>query len=339
MTFSYKAAQVYLRFRRRPSLSARLGGVSLMVLLAFSLPEAGLQASDEAASRSPELVITTVEEGVYSAIGATAAPSLENFGHNNNLSFIVTDDGVVVINGGDNALLAAALHREIQRITDQPVRYVINENGQGHAFLGNSYWATQSVTIIAHRDAIHEIETHGERSLENMRARMGDLAVGTDIVVPTVAVDDFMALEVGGEVIELRSFGAAHSPGDMSVWLPERRILIAGDIAFHERLLGIFPDSQVADWIESFDRMAELDTAVVIPGHGGPTDMDTLRYYTQGYLQYLSDEIEAILDDDGDLSDAYAIDQSAYAHLDTFDELAQKNAGRLFRQMEEALFE
>ncbi len=125
----------------------------------------------------------------------------------------------------------------------------------------------------------------------------------------------------------------------MSVWLPQRRILIAGDIAFHERLLGIFPDSQVADWIESFDRMAELDTAVVIPGHGGPTDMDTLRYYTQGYLQYLSDEIEAILDDDGDLSDAYAIDQSAYAHLDTFDELAQKNAGRLFRQMEEALFE
>ncbi|MGB0844558.1 MAG: MBL fold metallo-hydrolase, partial [Alphaproteobacteria bacterium] len=70
--------------------------------------------------------------GVWSAIGATAPPTYENAGHNNNLSFIVTGDGVVVVNGSAAYLLAKALHEEIKVITDQPVKLVINENGQGH---------------------------------------------------------------------------------------------------------------------------------------------------------------------------------------------------------------
>lgn len=291
------------------------------------------------ASELPILAITQVSENVFSAIGATAAPSRDNFGHNNNLSFIITEGGVVVVNGGDNALLAAALHRAIKERTDKPVRYVINENGQGHAFLGNSYWSDLGVTILAQRQAIEEIKAHGEASLSQMRERMGPLLSDARVVVPDIAVDDRHVLELAGEPIELRRFGAAHSPGDLSVWLPEQRILIAGDIAFHERLLGIFPDSDVDAWIDSFDVMADLDPVIVIPGHGHPTDIETLRYFTQGYLQFLRDEIEMILDDDGDLSDAYNVDQSAYEMLDTFDELAQKNAGRMFRQMEEQLFQ
>ena len=77
---------------------------------------------------------------VFSAIGATAPPTYENTGHNNNLSFIVTGDGVVVVNGGAAYVLAEALHDEIRTITDQSVKLVINENGQGPAMLGNSYW-------------------------------------------------------------------------------------------------------------------------------------------------------------------------------------------------------
>ena len=80
---------------------------------------------------------------VWSAIGQTGPSTYENAGHNNNLSFIVTGDGVVVINGGGGYLLAKALHDEIRRITKQPVKLLINENGQGHAMLGNSYWAKQ----------------------------------------------------------------------------------------------------------------------------------------------------------------------------------------------------
>ena len=139
---------------------------------------------------------------------------------------------------------------------------------------------------------------------------------------------------MGDTRIEIIHFGPAQSPGDISVWLPQQRILIAGDIAFYQRLLGIFPDTDVAGWVESFDIMAALKPAIVIPGHGEPTDIETVRTSTQGYLQYLTAEIEKILEEDGDLADAYDIDQSDYSHLNTFNELAGKNAGRLFQTME-----
>jgi hypothetical protein len=62
--------------------------------------------------------------------------------------------------------------------------------------------------------------------------------------------------------------------------------------------------------------------------------MDQVRRYTKGYLEYLRGQISAHLDAGGDLAEAYYVDQSPYAHLDTFEELATKNAGRVFEQME-----
>ncbi|MDH3831766.1 MAG: hypothetical protein OEU48_08865, partial [Gammaproteobacteria bacterium] len=99
-----------------------------------------------------------VVPGVWSAIGATAPGTYANSGHNNNLSFVITSEGVLVVNAGDNYLLAKALHDEIKKITDKPVKYVVLENGQGHAMLGSGYWQEQGVPVIAHVDAVREIE-------------------------------------------------------------------------------------------------------------------------------------------------------------------------------------
>ena len=99
-----------------------------------------------------------VKDNVYSAIGATAPPTYANSGHNNNLSFVITTDGVLVFNASDNYLLAQSLHKEIQKLTDQPVKYVVLENAQGHAMLGTNYWQEQGATVIAHVDALHEMK-------------------------------------------------------------------------------------------------------------------------------------------------------------------------------------
>ena len=93
--------------------------------------------------------------GIFSAIGATAPPTYENTGHNNNLTFIVTGAGVVVVNAGAANILAQALHEEIKQVTTQSVVLVINENGQGHAMLGNGYWVDLGVPVLAHTDAAH----------------------------------------------------------------------------------------------------------------------------------------------------------------------------------------
>ena len=272
---------------------------------------------------------------VWSAIGATARPTYENAGHNNNLSFIVTGDGVVVINGGAAYILAEALHAEIKAVTDQPVKLVINENGQGHAMLGNAYWAEQGVPILAHVDAAAEIAENGPRILEGMKRYNQDKSAGTFVAPPTETFEDKRLVKMGDFQIEVLHLGPAHGPGDTQVWLPDQGLVIAGDMAFHQRMLPIFEDTIVTDWIDTWDIGFEaLGATYVIPGHGTPTNMDQVRRYTRDYLAYLREQIGAHLDAGGDLAEAYYVNQSPFAHLDTFEELATRNAGRVYEQME-----
>lgn len=273
--------------------------------------------------------------GIFSAIGATAPPTYENTGHNNNLTFIVTGAGVVVVNAGAANILAQALHEEIKQVTTQSVVLVINENGQGHAMLGNGYWVDQGVPVLAHTDAAHEFKARGFQILQRMQRYNRDKSKGSRIQGPTQTFKDRYNFEIGEFRIEVLYLGASHSPGDVAVWLPDQGLVIAGDMAFHERMLPIFSDTIVADWIETWDTKFEaLGATYVIPGHGHPTNMAQVRRYTRDYLLHLRKKIGSLLEDGGDLKDAYYIDQSAYAHLDTFEQLATRNAGEVYEQME-----
>lgn len=295
-------------------------------------------ASEDIPDQYPQSVLYSkpveVIPYVWSAIGATAPPGYDNSGHNNNLSFIVTGDGVVVVNGGGCYLLAKALHDEIRQVTDEPVKLVINENGQGHAMLGNAYWAAQGVPILAHVDAAAEFEERGAQSLAQMQAFNKEKAEGTVVQGPTDTFEDERVVEMGRFRIEVKNLGPAHSPGDIAVWLPEQRLVISGDMAFHERMLPIFEDTDTAAWLESWENFEALGALYVIPGHGHPTNMDQVRRYTKDYLAYLRGKIGELIDAGGGLEDAFYVDQSPYARLDTFDELAKRNAGRVFEQME-----
>lgn len=275
-----------------------------------------------------------VADRVYSAIGATQPPTYDNSGHNNNLSFVITDGGVLVVNAGDNYLLAKALHEEIKKLTDQPVRYVVLENGQGHAALGTSYWQEQGARVIAQQDAKREIDENGAQMLDRMRARNRDKALGTRVALPDETFTDQKIVEMGGERFELLDLGPAHSPGDIVVWLPQRKLVIAGDIAFHQRMLPVFEHTETRAWIETWDSFAALGAETVIPGHGEPTSMAEVTRYTRDYLVYMRDKVAEIIDQGGDLQQAYDIDQSPYADLDTFNYLARRNAGRIFQEME-----
>jgi len=272
--------------------------------------------------------------GVWSAIGATAPGTYENSGHNNNLSFVITDDGVLVVNAGDNYLLAQSLHEEIKKRTQQPVKYVVLENSQGHAMLGSKYWKEQGATIIAQRDTAAYMEKTGYDSLEVMRSRARDKAFKTEFVMPDKLYDDKLELKMGSWNLQILHLGSSHSHGDTMVWLPEKKLVIAGDTAFHIRMLPIFEDTDTAKWIETWDKFEALGAQIVIPGHGGPTDMATVRKWTRDYLVYLREKVAEVIKNGGSLDDAYKVDQSPYLHLHTADELARSNAGRVYRAME-----
>jgi len=276
-----------------------------------------------------------VSKNVYSAIGATAAPTYENSGHNNNLSFIITDEGVVVVNASASYLLAQALHKEIKKLTKQPVKYVILENAQGHAMLGSSYWQEQGAKIVAQKDAAAVMKRYAKASVKRMQARQKDKGKFTKPTIADIAFDDKFELNLGGIIVQALYLGPAHSPGDIVVWLPQQKLAISGDMAFHQRLLPVTSHTDTAAWINTWETKFEpLGAQIVIPGHGTPTTMVEVRKYTVDYLKYVRKQVAKTLEEDGDLQEAYEMDLSAYEHLDTFSDLAKQNIGRIFRAME-----
>ena len=311
----------------------------LLLVLSLSVKNGQISASEDIADQYPQSLLyqkpVEVIPGVFSAIGATAPPTYENTGHNNNLTFIVTGEGVVVVNSGAANRLAQALHDEIRQVTIEPVVLVINENGQGHAMLGNGYWVDQGIPVIAHEDAAHEFEERGFQILQRMQRYNRDKAEGSRIQRPTQTFKNNYKVELGTFRIEVLYLGPSHSPGDVVVWLPNQELVIAGDMAFHERMLPIFPETIVLDWIETWDTEFEaLEATFVIPGHGHPTNMAQVRRYTRNYLLHLRKQIGLLLENGGSLKDAYYIDQSSFSNLDTFEELAARNAGQVYEQME-----
>jgi len=271
---------------------------------------------------------------VYSAIGAIQPGTYENSNHNNNLSFVVTTEGVLVFNAGGSFLLAKAMHEEIKKVTNQRVRYVVLENAQGHAILGANYWKQQGATIIAHREADKEIKENGEEIYTRTLNRQKDKLIGTKVIRPDVVFDEHFTLNMGGTKIELMHLGASHSPDDIQLWMPQQRLLMSGDTAFNERLLPIFLHTDIAAWIKTWDKVVALEPKIIIPGHGHPTDLATVTKFTKEYLIYMHEQVTKILEEDGDLVDAYDIDQSAYRDWGTYRELHRQNAGRTFQQME-----
>jgi glyoxylase-like metal-dependent hydrolase (beta-lactamase superfamily II) len=154
-------------------------------------------------------------------------------------------------------------------------------------------------------------------------------------VPANLSFEDEYEFTLGDVTFSVLHLGPAHGPGDTQVWIPQWSMMIAGDIAFHERMPPIFPGTCTSCWIETWETAFEpLAPTYVIPGHGHPTNLAQVTRFTRDYLVDLREKIGAHLDEGGDLAGAYYVDQEQWRRLDTFEELATKNAGRVFEEME-----
>ena len=302
----------------------------------FAWQKAGLDVNiyDKTSNSFLYLLPKKVITDVYSAIGAPAPGNYHNSGHNNNLSFVIGDDAVLVFNAGGSYLVAATLHNEIKKITKLPVKYVILENAQGHAVLGSSYWKEQGATIIAHKHTTEILKRDKELIKASAKKFLKDKFLKSDIVLPDIELNDKLTIDLKGKQIELLHLGPSHSPDDVQLWMPKEKLLIAGDIAFNVRMLPILNHTDVKGWIKTWDKLEALQPKIIIPGHGGVTDLKTTTYYTKNYLVFLRTEILKIIDDGGEMLDALNIDQTKFSHFKTYNELHKQNVDRLYRVME-----
>lgn len=280
------------------------------------------------------LEVQPVAEGVYALVGQKEQRSPDNLANNATFGVVVTDEGVVLVDPGGSWRGAEVIDRIIQGLTDQPVKVVINTGGQDHRWLGNGYWQAKGARVIAAAAAVADQRERASMQMTVLRELLGTALEGTEPIFADEVFDDTYGFTLGGERLEVKHAGPAHTPGDSYVWLPGRRVVFTGDIVYVERLLGVGPQSNSRLWLAAFDAVAALDPLHVVPGHGHATTLARARAETYDYLANLRDRMREHIDAGGDMIGAVEVDQSAFAHFEQFDALARRNAQQVFTEME-----
>jgi glyoxylase-like metal-dependent hydrolase (beta-lactamase superfamily II) len=280
------------------------------------------------------LEVQQVTDNVYALVGSLEQRSPENLANNGTFGVVVTDAGVVLIDTGGSWNGAAQIHGAIARITDQPIKYVINSGGQDHRWLGNHYWQSVGAQVIASNAAVADHHDRGSQQMTGLSVLLGDAMAGTKPAYANITFDTEYSFELGGVSFELTHAGQAHTPGDIFVWVPSESTVFAGDIVYMERILGIGDQSHSGTWIEVFEAMAALNPTNVIPGHGHVTTLEGATASTYDYLVNLRTQMGAYIEDGGDIIDSVNVDQAPFSYLVNFEGLAKRNAQQVFSEME-----
>lgn len=302
--------------------------ILLVTLLALNLSH----ASEPVFEPKAQLVV----DKVYAIVGPLGQRSVANAGLNANYGFVVTEQGVILIDSGASAYSAAMLEKAIAQVTPQPVRWVLNTGSQDHRWLGNDYFARKGAQVHALAATVQTQKAAAEQQVAGMTRFVSDQMKGTlprqaDVVHPSTGV----SLKLGGVQIQWIDT-SAHYPGDSMIHLPQTSVTFTGDLVYVDRLLGVLPQSNVRKAHQAFERLRALSPAHIVAGHGRVTNMTKAQKETGDYYQFLIANIGAAarnLDPMTETLDKFA-SPAQFKHLQNFEELHRGNMNRVFVDFE-----
>jgi glyoxylase-like metal-dependent hydrolase (beta-lactamase superfamily II) len=282
-----------------------------------------------------EVVFKPFADGIYAYVGDLEGRTYENEGLNANIGLVVTPAGAVLIDSGATFQSARKIHEAAKKVTTQPVKWVINTGGQDHRWLGNGYFEAQGIETIAHAGAVADMKARAGEHMEGLKV-LKERLDGTVPTLPTRFVKDKDSqLELGGTVFELKYRGGGHTPGDMMVWLPQRKLLFSGDVVYVDRTLGLIPVSSGKNWLQSFAVIDELKPPIIVPGHGNVTNLATAQTQTRDLLLALRSHMKKAVDEGTDISAAVkSFNAKPFAHLKHADVWIPQLANMTYLEME-----
>ena len=304
------------------------------VVIAFSANSASAQGYPAVKSRvSP----VKVSERVWYVQGGPGAASAANEGYNSNAGFVITDEGVVVIDALGSPALGFELVKAIRAITAQPIRRVIVTHYHADHFYGLKPLKDAGAEVWAHRASLDYL-TGGEaerRHEQRSVALFPWVDADTRLVRADHWLDGDESFALGGVRFEVQHFGPAHSAEDLVVVVPQEGVIFIGDILFTGRVPFVGQADSKA-WLGRIARLIGLKPRLMVTGHGA-VSTDPIRdlAFTRDYLEFLRAEMGRAVADFVPFEEAYRrTDWRRYAGLPAFEEANRVNAYGTYLLME-----
>lgn len=304
----------------------------LVSLLVLGWAGAGL--AQAAAAMTP----VQLTPSVWYVQGLTALGSPANQNFISNAAFIVTGQGVVVIDALGSPALAQQLVAAIRKITPQPITHVIVTHYHADHIYGLQVFKALGARILAHSAARSYLNSDTARL--RLQASRQELAPWIDANTELVGADEWLdserELQIGEVKLQIKHLGPSHTPEDLVVYLPQQRLLFAGDLVFRARI----PFVGQADsrrWVAALDSLLTLDTRLIVPGHGPVSESAREdMQLTRDYLIYLRSAMGRAAKNMDPFEEAYAAtDWSRFETLPLFRLANRMNAYNTYLLLEQ----
>jgi len=189
-------------------------------------------------------------------------------GIDSNTTFLITSEGVVVIDTRVTPQEAGKVLAEIRKRTDLPILYTINTHYHGDHTFGNQIFK-DSRAIIAHENVRKSLMgSSGKDHLDFFKTMNIPGMDETIITPPNMIFKEKMEIFVGGYNLKLIHV-RGHTDGDLFIYIKQLRTLITGDLVFNGKI-PYMGDAYVEEWISALTYLGDLDAEIYIPGHGEP---------------------------------------------------------------------
>jgi len=308
------------------------------------IPRIALQAD---APDDQPLPCYRIGKSTYLLFGNIAQVDVENRGWNGNAGFIVTGEGVIVIDTLGTPKLGRRLLATIATVTDQPVRYVIiTHNHPDHAYGAAPFQRLDGVTAIAHAGMLDYTDSSTQqRSVDYRRDILGsDMQDFTPVEADVFINGERFGkqrIQLGDQVLDIYNAGSHHSYGDLVVYQVNDGILWISDLAFNQRttFMGDGDSLQIleaGDWLmQNFD-----DAVLMVPGHGSPqTRPFPMVEKTRRYVERMREAMREAVENGVSLLDAVQQTQfEDWKDTRLYASNQRANAGFVYREMEQAFF-
>jgi glyoxylase-like metal-dependent hydrolase (beta-lactamase superfamily II) len=296
------------------------------------------QTSQPSEAAKPIMQAKQVVPNVYYVQGVSEIGSSANQNFISNAGFVVTPAGVVVIDALGSPELARRLLAEIAKVTKKPIHTVVLTHYHADHIYGLQVFKDLGARIVAHGAAREYLTSDTARlSLESSRQ---ELWPWVDEKTRLVPADEWLhgpkALTVGGVRFDIQPVGPSHTAEDLVVYMPQQKVLFAGDLVFRNRIPFV-GQADSRHWIEAMQSLLKFDTRWVVPGHGPiSSDAKTDMTLTRDYLIYLRESMGRAAKDMEPFESAYAsTDWSKFEKMPLFKSANRMNAYNTYLLMEQ----